>query len=149
MLAGLKPQTVALIEPEPNSGCWLWTGAIARGGLARAHGRGVYKRTYELVNGPVPAGLDLDHLCRVPSCVNPAHLEAVTHHVNLMRGVGACAQNARKTHCKRGHPLTPENLVPRKIPRGGKRTPRSCRICARLHARWVYARKKEAINHGD
>lgn len=81
----------AQIEPEPNTGCWLWTGSVSVKGygittisrrLTRAH-----RVLYEMKYGPVPKGLELDHLCRQPCCVNPDHLEAVTHSVNVLRGI--------------------------------------------------------------
>jgi hypothetical protein len=87
--------------------------------------RGAHVWAFERAYGPVPAGLVIDHLCRNRSCVNPGHLEAVTHKVNILRGVSWAAQNAQKTHCKNGHLLVEENLIPRS--RGG----RDCRICAR------------------
>ena len=59
---------------------------------------------YALLVGEIPAGLELDHLCRVRECVNPQHLEAVTHHENMLR-----SREATKTHCKHGHEFTPEN----------------------------------------
>lgn len=90
--------------------CWLWHrpdaygyGAftIRRGMIVKAH-----RFAYELFVGPIPDGLDLDHLCRVRHCVNPAHLEPVTRRENALRGVGPTAVNARKSHCIHGHPLT-------------------------------------------
>jgi hypothetical protein len=63
-----------------------------------------------LLVGPIPEGLTIDHLCRVRHCVNPAHLEAVSERVNILRGNGAGARNARKTHCVKGHAFTPDNL---------------------------------------
>lgn len=72
--------------------CWLWTAATEKGyGLYRHDGRlsKAHRVVYELLVGPVPTGLDLDHLCRVRNCVNPAHLEPVTRAVNLRRGAEA------------------------------------------------------------
>ncbi len=73
---------------EPNSGCWLWAGFIhpKNGyGSYRMNGRtcGAHRASYELHVGPIPDGYDLDHLCRVRSCVNPSHLEPVTRRENL------------------------------------------------------------------
>lgn len=61
--------------------------------------------------GPIPAGLVLDHLCRVRRCCNPAHLEPVTQRENLMRGASFVEENALKTACPKGHPLTGRNVV--------------------------------------
>ena len=82
------------VEPDPITGCWLWTGAMFQStgyGALRVNGRTTvaHRIGYECFNGPIPAGLVLDHLCRVRSCVNPAHLEAVTGQVNVLRGFQA------------------------------------------------------------
>ena len=82
-----------------------------------------HRFAYEFFRGPIPEGLELDHLCRVTACVNPWHLEPVTHKVNVLRGVGLLANRARQTHCKLGHPFTPENTYRFK-------TSRKCRTCA-------------------
>lgn len=96
-----------LYEPEPNSGCWLWTGVTVRHGYGIIQRDGKYhcahRYVYEYERGPIPEGLTLDHLCRVRSCVNPAHLEPVDLRTNTLRGEGITAQNARKTECPRGH----------------------------------------------
>ena len=100
------------IMPEPNSGCWLWTGALVEGyGVLSVNGRLTFAHrfSYEQAKGPIPAGLEIDHLCRVRCCANPDHLEPVTTRVNLLRGVGAAAINARKTHCIRGHAFKPQS----------------------------------------
>ena len=65
----------------------------------------VERVAYEMVVGPIPDGLQIDHLCRVRNCVNPDHLEPVTPRENTMRGYSIQAQNARKTHCIHGHPF--------------------------------------------
>jgi hypothetical protein len=69
-------------------GCWLWTGATLRG-YARFKTKTAYRFAYEHLVGPIPEGLDIDHLCRVKACVNPDHLEPVTRKVNIRRGVEA------------------------------------------------------------
>lgn len=121
-----------LPEFRPDLGpCWLWLGATdPRGyGMLRVDGkvRRAHRWSYEHHVGPIPEGLQIDHLCRVPACVNPAHLEPVTSRENtVVRGVTApAAVNARKTHCPQGHPYSGDNLVTR---RGGGRL---CRICRR------------------
>jgi hypothetical protein len=86
--------------------CWLWTGYLLRG-YGRFWFRGkiylAHRWSYERFVEPIPNGLSLDHLCRVTNCVNPAHLEPVTHRENCLRGVSPVAAHAKKTHCPRGH----------------------------------------------
>ena len=108
-----------------ESGCWIFTGALSEGygtigrgrrgeGNVRAH-----RVTYERLVGPVPEGLDLDHLCRNRACCNPAHLEPVTRSENARRGA---RWDVRPTHCKNGHEFTPENTYQ-------KQKQRVCRAC--------------------
>ena len=83
----------AKVCPEPNSGCYLWVG----------EDDGRADQAYTWCRGPIPEGLQIDHLCRVHRCVNPWHLEAVTQQVNLLRGGGMSVRNSQKTHCPAGH----------------------------------------------
>ena len=79
------------IVGDPDDECWLWTASLRDGyGQLRYEGRirGAHVVIYELLVGPVPTELELDHLCRARRCVNPAHMEPVTHAINLWRGVG-------------------------------------------------------------
>lgn len=108
--------------------CWLWIGARYSNGygnffVAMRQPVLAHRYAYELLAGPIPAGLTLDHLCRVRHCVNPAHLEPVTHRENVLRGDGWSGRNARKTHCPAGHPYTDENT------RIERKNQRKCRIC--------------------
>jgi hypothetical protein len=128
---------------ESAAGCWLWTASKTLDGYGSFSGRpgGVTIRShiwaYEHLIGPVPAGLQLDHLCRKRSCVNPWHLDPVTSRVNTLRGDTVQAVNACKERCKRGHPFTPENTY---ITKPGSR---SCRICLAMH-RANYEQRKSA-----
>lgn len=96
------------IEYEPNSACWIWTGACTRDGYPEVMWQGGTRRAhrliFEMLRSPIPPGLTLDHLCRVRCCVNPHHLEPTTIGVNGNRGFGQGALNGRKTHCPQGHP---------------------------------------------
>jgi hypothetical protein len=96
------------IEPEPNSGCWLWGRSWNSEGYGQVFWRGrmraAHRVGYIITKGD-PGVLDLDHLCRVRACVNPNHLEPVTARVNTIGGVrfGRNTHNGQKTHCPRGH----------------------------------------------
>jgi hypothetical protein len=108
-----------------ESGCWMWTLGLDDNGYAMIgrNGRTTYahRLAYEAWVGPIPKGMELDHLCRNRACVNPfGHLEPVTHAVNMSRGA-----HALKTHCKHGHEYTPENTYVN--PKGS----RECRVCIR------------------
>ena len=114
------------------TGCIEFTGSKAQGGyghLRNPDGPGLvvaHRASYELLVGPIPDGLVIDHLCRNTACVNPGHLEPVTTRTNVVvRGTGPTAINARKSHCPLGHPLDAENTYKR--PNGR----RECRTCKR------------------
>lgn len=107
--------------------CWVWGGYLNQAGYGRISVNGQHKRThrvaYELLVGPIPEGLHLDHLCRNRACWNPEHLEPVTNAENILRGTAPSAENARKSHCPKGHPYDEANTLIR--PNGRRR----CRAC--------------------
>lgn len=110
MVTDLMTRIMAKIDKTAPGGCWLWTAVRRNGyGIVRLNGANVnaHRAVYRLLRGPIPDGMQLDHLCRVRACVNPDHLEPVTQRENIMRGVGYSARNARKTHCPRGHEYPP------------------------------------------
>lgn len=118
-------------EYRPYLGqCWLWTGGRTSEGygaiMEDARRKMAHRVAYELAHGPIPDGLEPDHLCRVRHCVRPDHLEAVTRRENILRGIGPTAVNARKTHCLRGHLFDADNT-------GASQHPpqRVCRACDR------------------
>lgn len=119
--------------PVPESGCWLWLGATFKTGYAmwniEGHTKRAHRVIYEALVGPIPDGAVTDHTCRVRCCVNPSHIELVTNKINVLRGIGSTAVNARKTHCKRGHELAGSNVY-RYINRFGREC-RQCRATAR------------------
>lgn len=130
MDAAVMERFMSYVMPEPNSGCWLWTGTLNTQGYGRFHINGkrpmAHKYVFEALVKKVPEGLSLDHLCRVRCCVNPQHLEPVTTRENIMRGENKVAALAGRTHCNRGHEFTAENTSVRKH-RG--KTYRGCKKC--------------------
>ncbi len=126
--------------------CWEWLASRDKDGYGQfsvRHGDGwkgcrAHRVVYELLAGPIPDGLQLDHLCRNPPCVNPAHLEAVTCQENLLRGKTLNAAAIAKTHCPQGHPYAGDNLYVN--PKGE----RSCRECARAACRKWWRKNRAA-----
>lgn len=123
-------------EYAPELGpCWIWTGAVLNKRSSHPYGQLnvsgrpnlTHRLMYEQMVGPIPDGLELDHLCRVPACCRPSHLEAVTHRENMRRSVGWPGMKARQTHCKRGHLFDEANT---RIDKDGNR---QCRACAHMH----------------
>jgi hypothetical protein len=124
-----------MIIVEEATGCWLWQGSIDRYGYGQRRYRGslttAHRAVYQELWGPISAGLDLDHLCRVPRCVNPDHMEPVSRQTNVLRGEGVAARYAARTHCAAGHALQGDNLY---IHPNGSRRCRACKREARRHA---------------
>lgn len=122
--------------------CWLWEGSLTDGYGKFEPTTHIYYRAhryaYEMIVGPIPEGLTLDHLCRVRHCVNPSHLEPVSIGENNLRGESIAAQNARKTICKYGHPLDADNTWI--VPSTGFRR---CRTCARRNTNAWRDKQKE------
>jgi hypothetical protein len=119
---------------EDENGCWIWQASKRNGyGQIRVEGRGHYahRLSFETFVAEIPVGLELDHLCRVPACINPWHLEPVTPKVNNNRGDG----NGRKTHCPEGHAYDDENTYHY----AGRRY---CRKCNRARAADFYRRNR-------
>lgn len=120
-----------------ESGCWEFTGEVAWNGYGMLSEQGrrrvTHRIAYELWVGPIPEGLQLDHLCRNRACFNPDHLEPVTRQENIRRGVGIPVINAAKTHCPKGHPYNEANT------RVTKLNQRKCRECDReRHHRYYH-----------
>lgn len=129
-----------LAKCEEVGTCWTFTGAASPTGYGfiRHEGRNLYvhRVVYEAMVTEIPEGLQLDHLCRNRSCVNPAHLEPVTPRINTLRGKSIQASNARKTHCPAGHEYSAANTYTSP----GRR--RSCRTCKSVSDAARYAAKK-------
>lgn len=123
-------------------GCWPWLGFINPDGYGHVweDGKqiGAHRVAWRLFNGPTPAGKELDHLCRVRSCVNPGHLEAVTNCENTLRGVSVTAVNAKKSSCPNGHPYKRGNL------KNGRHY-RYCLVCQNVRHRRLRAAPKQSL----
>lgn len=118
--------------------------AQAEGYVRVAKGEQAHRHFYRAVRGPIPGELPIDHLCRVTGCCAPAHLEAVPGSTNILRGASPSAQNARKTHCAKGHELSDENVrvsVRSDGPPGRLR--RRCAACSLTRAKAYQARLRE------
>ncbi len=129
------------VSPCPNTGCWFWTGAgVGQYGTFKIGGAGTkqflaHRFSYLIHKGPIPDGLELDHLCRVRCCVNPDHLEPVTRQENILRG----ALSTRQTNkCRRGHEFTIKNTW---IEKTGQR---HCRRCHAYHEAASRSRREQA-----
>jgi hypothetical protein len=131
-----------------DAGHWIWTGKPRKDGYGTFYWplfegrkqRLAHRVSYELFRRPLASPKEvIDHLCRTPSCVNPDHLDPCAQKVNILRGVGASASHALKTHCPEGHPYD-------KIEITAKRKTRRCMTCrnAAKRARWM-ARREELM----
>lgn len=117
------------VEDNSSTECHEWVGSLNDSGYGVFyHNYSQYKAhrvVYSLNFGDPGENLVIDHLCRNRSCVNPAHLEAVSSQVNTLRGIGFAAKNALKGTCPRGHALIKPNHVSDMLGTHG----RSCRSC--------------------
>ena len=137
---------LAKIKPNAVTGCWEWIGARDSRGYGNVRVRGRVRKAhrviYEETRGSIPDGMECDHLCRVPWCVNPAHLELVAHAENVRRGAARWVPGARqraKRRCPRGHAYTKSNTYVQPSTGG-----RACRACDRDRKR-ARAGRREAL----
>ena len=141
------------VRVDLTSGCMEWKGTRNWAGygvvaVARRRRRVAHRVAYEMARGPIPAGLEVDHLCRNRACVNPEHLEAVPHVVNVLRGQAPSAIAVRSEACLRGHPKSDANTY--RMPNGSIR----CRPCSadlqrRRRALRAAAYAEEAPDEGN
>ena len=121
--------------------CILWTGCKDPQGYGYVglNGKTVKAQRlfYEMHRGPIPPRMVTDHLCRIPSCVNPEHLEVVTNKVNLLRGFSFSAIAARRTTCSQGHEYTLTSTYRTKLGH------RKCRTCDRLRKQAAAIRRRQ------
>ena len=144
MSATIAERFWAKVDLAGPNGCWLWTagkdshgyGVFQVGSLTDGTRRSerAHRWAYEALVDPIPDGLQLDHLCRTPGCVNPDHLEAVTNKENQRRGL----RGILYTHCKHGHEMTALNTYHR---REGWR---GCLVCRATANHRGYVKRKEA-----
>lgn len=133
-----------LAEPITETGCWIWMGWVDRKGYGRfkdeeGNTRLAYRWAFEHWREPIPAGLTLDHLCCVPECANPWHLEPVTNRTNSLRSASTVAsRNLAKTKCPNGH-----NYI---AAVEGGRDRRRCPVCQRLAVRDCMRRKRAQVS---
>jgi hypothetical protein len=133
--------------------CWLWTGCLSGGnttvdpkpkyGVFGINWKQIYAHrfSYELYKGKILDDMQIDHLCKNTKCVNPDHLEAVTAKENTLRSSAGSAINAKKTHCIRGHPFTPQNTYIQDL---GHRIKRACVQCRSMHNENLKVRQRAA-----
>jgi hypothetical protein len=126
-------------ERPVDGPCWIWQGPDNGKGYCQISYKGarqmVHRVVYTLLVGPIPDGLQIDHLCRVHPCCNPDHLEPVTNLENSLR-----SDRATRTHCIRNHPLSGGNLI---VKKPGDRGRRQCRACYEMKVREATERKRQ------
>ena len=127
-----------------ESGCWEWIGFKNKKGYGLIHvskGKNelAYRVSYKLLKGAIADDLELDHLCRNPSCINPDHLEAVTHTINMRRGIGGW-NNRIKTHCPQGHPYDETNTL-------RFNNQRHCKMCSIIYIKRWHTKKQMEMKH--
>lgn len=136
-VAKYEPRVLRLVP----DGCWTIPGfKLGPGGYLRLSGYRTHRVFFVAANGPLDEDMEPDHLCRNRACCNPEHMEATSHEINTLRGIGPPARNARKTHCRNQHPLSGDNLRLRL--NKDERLVRACRACAIEKSR--RGRKKRA-----
>jgi len=140
-ISQLPDDMAASVTVDPETGEWIWAGHLDRDGYGRYHGEGVHRVVYKLLIGPIPPGLEIDHVrargCTSRACLSPWCLEAVPRIVNILRGTSFAAVNAAKTRCDHGHEYDLFNTYYR--PDGS----RDCRKCTARRQREYQQRLRQ------
>ncbi len=127
----IPERILAKFYVDLETGCWVWTGSRTRDSYGwvwfKPRAWLAHRLVYELCVGPIPEGLQIDHLCRNRPCVSPSHLEPVTNAENVRRGMGG-EWWRRKTHCPQGHAYVEANTYM-------YRNRRHCRACIKIRSR--------------
>lgn len=136
----IEQRLLSKVKNNPETGCMEFIGSLYKNGYGQIwNGKRTeqaHRVSYRFYVGEIPDDKEIDHLCRNRCCVNPNHLALVTHQENIARSHTVMGENARKTHCMRGHPLSGENLIIT------KQKTRQCRVCSNMRARMAKQRKK-------
>ncbi len=139
-MTDLGERFMAKVKISESNDCWNWDAYVDPDGYGRfvLNGRTfrAHRASYVLFIGPIPDGLEIDHLCRNRGCVNPSHIEAVSRRTNWLRSQSPSAINLSKTHCINGHAFDTANT------RTGRNGMRYCRRCNADAAARYHARKK-------
>ena len=149
MKKSLEDRLWAKINRSGPEECWEWTGArISTGyGRIRINGRtaSAHRTVYELFVKPIPDGLTIDHLCRNRACMNPRHMEPVSHKVNTLRGNTVGAVNQQKMTCPKGHTYDRESFNGR-YRDGTRKRRRYCSICIKETQKHWRARQRALMS---
>lgn len=133
----VKEKIITYSEPEPNTGCWLWTKSLFKNThYARIHiGKktvAAHRASYESFKGPIPSGLSVCHSCDIRYCVNPDHLWIGNNFDNMQdaskKGKMKNTGRKKRTHCFKGHLLSKDNIY---VSWNG----RKCKICSSIRAK--------------
>jgi hypothetical protein len=140
---------ISHINQMPH-GCWIWKGSPDRCGYGQMRLNGkrpmAHNISWWMFVGEIPKDKEIDHICEVRLCVNPTHLQALTHKENVNKGKGLGAVNTRKTHCKQGHPLSGDNL---RYDKGRYGMRRNCKTCQKKWHAEYYKRTKANNRDND
>lgn len=131
---------------DPNCGCWIWTGCIDKCGYGKFNvGKEslAHRASYKEYVGPIPDDCEIDHKCKVRCCINPQHLQAISHAENVKLADHKTGhRNTKKTHCIRGHEFSDENTF---IEVWNGIRMRKCKVCTRAKNARANAKKRQRL----